>query len=261
MDKKTKLTKTERQKKILEILNEKGFVEVSELSKMFSISKMSIRNDLNDLNSQGKLQRKYGGANTLQISKRELPLTEKHKRNYEEKKIIGRAAAKLIMDGYSIMLDAGTTTEHIIPFLHNYHDLTIITNAINIIYSLIRLPTVNLYTVEGKVDSKSYSIIGEQAETALKKYNAKIAFITADGISLDIGFTNNSKEATNISKILLENSHTKVMLADSSKIGKIGIFSLCDWEDIDIWVTDDKVPYDFKEQVEARGVQVIIAAW
>ena len=122
MDKKSKLTKKERQEKTLEILNEKGFVEVSELSKLFSISEMSIRNDLNDLNRQGKLQRKYGGANTLQISNRELPLTEKHKRNYEEKKLIGRTAAKLIMEGYSIMLDAGTTAEHIVPFLHNYHD-------------------------------------------------------------------------------------------------------------------------------------------
>jgi DeoR/GlpR family transcriptional regulator of sugar metabolism len=259
MDQKSKLHKKERQKEILEILYEKGYVKVSELSKLFSISDMSIRNDLNDLNRQGKLQRKYGGANTLQISNRELPLTEKHKRNYQEKKMIGRAAAKLIADGDSIMLDAGTTTEHIVPYLHHFHDLTIITNAVNIINPLLRITTVNLYTVGGKVDSKSYSVIGEQAETGLIKYNAKIAFITADGLSFEIGFTNNSKEATNISKILLKNSHTKVMLADSSKIGKIGIFSLCDWEDIDIWVTDDRVPSDFKKQVEAKGVQVIVA--
>jgi DeoR family transcriptional regulator of aga operon len=258
-DKKNKPSKKERQEKILELLNEKGYVEVTELSKLFSISEMSIRNDLNDLNRQGKLQRKYGGANTIQVHNRELPLTKKHNRNYEEKKMIGRAAAKLVTDGNSIMLDAGTTAEHIVPFLYNHHDLTIITNAINIINLLLQLPAVNLYTVEGKVDSKSYSIIGEQAETALKKYNAKIAFITVDGISLEKGFTNNSKEATNISRILLNNSHTKIMLADSSKIGKIGIFPLCDWEDIDIWVTDDKVPDDFMKQVEARGVQVIIA--
>ena len=70
MDQNSKLHKKERQKEILEILYEKGYVKVTELSKLFSISEMSIRNDLNDLNRQGKLQRKYGGANTLQISKR-----------------------------------------------------------------------------------------------------------------------------------------------------------------------------------------------
>jgi DeoR family transcriptional regulator of aga operon len=254
-----KLPKSARHKKILDILREKGFVEVDELSKLFSLSEMSIRNDLNELDRQGKLRRKYGGANISERNNQELPLTEKQKRNYREKERIGIAAAGLVCDGDSIMIDAGTTTEHVARFLDGKKDLTIITNGINIIVTLLKYSGINVYTVEGKVDGKSYSIVGEQAESALKKYNAKVAFVSADGLSLEFGLTNNSSEANNIANILINNSLNRVLVADSSKIGKVGIFPFCNWKDISVWITDEKVPQDFKNHVESIGVNVIIA--
>ena len=254
-----KFNKKDRHEKILEILAKNGEVEVNELTELFNMSDMSIRNDLNELDQQGKLMRRHGGAYVIESSKTEKPVTVKAKHNFYEKKIIGMEAAKLLHDGDSVMLDAGTTSEHIAPELSNYNYLTIITNGINIINKLLVYPNFNIYTVEGRIDSKSFSIIGEQAENTLKKYNAKIAFISADGLDVETGLTNNSHEATNIAKIILNNSQIKVLVADSSKFGKVGLFSLAIWEDIDILVTDYKIQTEIIESLEKRNIRVIIA--
>ena len=253
----SKSSRQERQSEILDILAEQGSVDVANLAERFEVSEMTIRNDLNFLGRQGKLLRKHGGANINRPRHGERPLTEKQKQNFQQKYAICRKAATLLSSGMSVILDAGTTTEHIVGFLDEITQLTVITNGVNLLSSLIRHPAIQVYTVGGRVDANSHSILGEDAESGLRKYNAQIGFITADGVSLDHGVTNNSQEATSMSRILIGNSMRKVLLADSSKVGKIGAFPLCPWEQIDIWVTDNGVDAAFKSAVESMGVEVL----
>ncbi|MBI9108859.1 MAG: DeoR/GlpR transcriptional regulator [Spirochaetales bacterium] len=256
-----KLTKRERKVEILNMLEEQGSVEVTVLSQLFSVSEMSVRNDLNELANEGKLLRKHGGAysKTSITQNNEIPLTEKQKKNFKEKDIIGQAAVSLIKDGDSIMLDAGTTTEHIAQHLNTTNDLTVITNGVNTMNLLLHYPGITTYTVGGKMDSKSFSIVGEMAEKDLKNYIAKISFISADGLTIAHGLTNNSHEATNISRILISNSQQCILVLDADKIDEPGIISLCPITDIDILLTDARAPESFIKQVEKMGVKVLIA--
>ncbi len=256
---KRKHFRTERHEEILRILADRGAVDVSELASIFGVSEISIRKDLNYLHDQGKLERKHGGAHSARTGVTERPLTEKQKLNLSQKRGICRAARELISNGDSIMLDAGTTAESIPSYLNGLDDLTVITNGINLIQRLMGFSFVRVYTVGGWVDAKSFSILGEQAEASLRQFNAQLSFITADGLSVDLGATNNSLQATNISKILIENSVKRVLLADSTKVTKTGVFSLCAWTDIDVWITDSGVDESFRSRIERVGVEVVLA--
>ena len=248
-----------RQSMILDILQKEGSVDVAGLSLRFGVSEMSIRNDLNTLGSQGKLVRKHGGAESSPLVSTERPLTEKQKENYKQKNAICRTATTLLSNGMSVILDAGTTNEHIVKYLNDISQLTVITNGINVMTGFLERPDLQVYTVGGRVDPRSYSVLGESAVEGLRQYSAQMSFITADGVSLSHGVTNNSQEATNMSRVIIANSVNHVLLADSSKVGRIGAFPLCQWSDIDMWVTDNEVEEEIVAEVESLGVHVLIA--
>ena len=254
-----RLSKPERQKKILEILSEKGSAEVTDLARSFACSEMSIRNDLKELNDEGKLLRRHGGAQIAEPTNLELPLTIRQKSHYREKELIGKVASSLINNGDSVMIDAGTTTEKIAKHLEAFTDLTVITNGINILSILMRFPRIGLYTTEGRVDHRSFSIVGPEADRTLSKYYAQIAFVSIDGLTIDHGLMNDSFEATNISRILLENSQKRVLLADSSKIGKMSVCRLGPYTLVDTIITDSNIPPAYRSALERDGIEVMLA--
>ena len=253
------MNKSQRIEKILEILNNDGRVDVAMLARRFQISEMSIRNDLNFLSEQGKLQRTYGGALSWTTSNLELSLREKQKKNLKKKSIIGRMAASIIQEGDTIVLDSGTTTQQVAKNLTKLKNLTVITNGVNIINVLGGIEGIDLYTVGGQIRAKSYAIIGSEAEESLRKYLAKICVISVDGVDIDKGLSNNNQMSANITKILIERSRKKVLVADSSKLGQIALIPICKIEEIDVLVTDENAPESFISQARNRGLEVLIA--
>lgn len=253
------MKKTERREKILEILNKQGSVDVSELAKLFNLTEMSIRKDLNYLSNQGKLQRTYGGALSWTTSTLELSLREKQERNLLEKSLIGRKAASIIQDGDTIMLDSGTTTQQVAKNLTEHKNLTVITNGINIINTIAGIEGITLYTVGGQIGTKSYAIVGSEAEKALKKYFAKLCIIGVEGVDLEKGLTSNSQMDANITMILVERASKRILVTDSSKIGQVALIPVCPLENIDILVTDEGTPQSFIDEAQKRGVEVFIA--
>jgi DeoR family transcriptional regulator, aga operon transcriptional repressor len=253
------MNKEDRHKTILELLEAQGSVEVSQLSQLFTVSEMSIRSDLNHLAAMGKLNRIYGGANKGALVNMELPLVEKQTRNREKKAAIGKLAASLVENGDSIMIEAGTTTEQVARCLLDRKELTVITNGINIVNTLIINTQIRLYTIGGEVVPKSYSIVGSNAERALEEYYAKVCIVGTDALDIHRGLTDNSYEAANIAKMLMKRSRKKILVCDSSKIGRIALIPVCDLDAIDYIVTDNDVPRDFVEKVGSLGVQVLAA--
>ncbi len=253
------MNKNERQQKILELINQQGYVEVVELAKLFSLSEMSIRNDLNYLAKQGKLQRTYGGGIGRSTSTLELSLQEKQNKNLREKSIIGKRASTLIQDGDTIMLDSGTTTQQVAKNLGNANNLTVITNGINIINTLAGIESINLYTVGGQIGYKSFAIVGNESEKSLEHYFAELCVISVDGVDLERGLTNNSQFAANITKILIKQTRKKILVADNSKLGQITLIPICPLETMDILITDKSAPESFIAQARERGLEVIIA--
>ena len=251
------MKKVIRHQQILELLNKNGIVETKTLSSLLYTSELTIRKDLNELYDRGKLQRQYGGARSIITT--ELPISERQKRNFMKKKAIGKAAAVLVKDGDSLFIDGGTTTEQIIENLASLNGLVVITNSINILNKLMHSGNINIYVPEGKIDITGFSIIGSLAENALQKYNARISFIGVDGVTSKQGLLNNSFEATSISRIMLKNSQTKVLLVDSSKFEIIGSIKLCDLKDIDVLITDKDVPQEYVNICKDLNIQIIIA--
>ncbi|MEW5816288.1 MAG: DeoR/GlpR family DNA-binding transcription regulator, partial [Spirochaetota bacterium] len=233
------MDKEERRIKILELLSKNGSVEVSELARLFHLSEMSIRNDLNYLARNGKLQRTYGGALIGSTSKLELSLREKQQKNMREKSIIGKAAAEFIHDGDTIMLDSGTTTQQLAKNLVNRKNITVITNGINIVNTLAGIEGITLYTVGGQINARSFAIVGSEAEKSLKGYLAGVCVISVDGVDLKRGLTNNSQQDVNVTRILIQQSEKKILLCDSSKLGQIALIPICPLNTIAILVTDE----------------------
>ncbi len=239
------------------MLNRDGIVSVMTLSQVFATSEITIRKDLNELDSMGKLHRTYGGAKIA--ASRELPLNERQTIKSVEKERIAIEAKKLISDNDSIFLDAGTSTEHLAAQLDSFSHLIVITNGLNTITKIMTNPNLTIQIPEGRVDSKACSIIGAQAEQSLRKYNARLAFIGVDGITKEQGLMNNSYEATSIAEIMLKQSQKKIVLADSSKFGAIGMISLCDFSCIDTIITDEGISTEYLDFFESNGIEVIIA--
>ena len=251
------MTKDKRRDKILEMLSKKGSVEVVELAKLFNRSEMSIRNDLNYLSDMGRLQRIYGGALSWSTGTLEVSLRDKLMRNLREKSMIGTAAADLVHEGDSIMLDSGTTTQQVAKNLSNTRNLTVITNGINIINTLAGIDEIALYTVGGQINARSFAIVGSDAERSLERYYAKLCVISVDGVDLERGLTNNSQSDANITRILLKQSGRKILVSDSSKFGKIALVPISPLADMDVLVTDDKAPATFVEAARDLGLEVI----
>ena len=139
-----RMLNVERHSKIIELIARQGKVEVQELSRLFQISAVTIRNDLKDLHKRGLVRRAHGGAVRIETVNVDATLQVKASLRADEKQRIGAAAAALIKDGDSVILDSGTTTQHIAKQIKDRKDLTVITNGINIAMELLGVKDVRL---------------------------------------------------------------------------------------------------------------------
>jgi DeoR family transcriptional regulator, aga operon transcriptional repressor len=252
--------KDERQSKIIEMLNIEGHLNVSELAEQLGVSEMSIRKDLNYLSNIGMLLRTYGGAIAQQRSNMEMSLLEKQNKNLAEKSMIGKLTATLIMNGQSVMLDSGITTQQVAKNLLNHENLTVITNGLNILNTLAGHPNLTLYTVGGEITSSSYTIMGSDAEANFQKYFASTCVVSVDGVDAEHGLTSRNQLEANITRILLEHAERRILVTDYSKIGQIALIPLCPLTGVDTIVTDNKAPKSFIQRAEELGIKVYVAS-
>jgi DeoR family transcriptional regulator of aga operon len=161
---------------ILQMLEEKGQVDVTSLSKELMVSEVTVRNDLKRLEQKNALIRARGGAMKIDRVGTDFAISDKNKQNYEQKKRIGKAAAALIEEGDTIILDSGTTTMEITKNLSTLSELTVITNALNIADQLAEHPKANVIVPGGFLRKNSLSLIGSTAEESFKNYFLRQTF-------------------------------------------------------------------------------------
>ena len=150
----------ERQKRIMEILQEVGAVQVSKLSSEFQVAEETIRRDLEKLEKQEKLLRTHGGAVPLDDSKHEPSLEKRKKLNVEGKQRVARAAAELVSPGDTVFLDASTTTYYIARELKNIQNITVVTNSLQTIECLASIPGIKVIGTGGNVsENQSFVLI------------------------------------------------------------------------------------------------------
>jgi len=251
----------DRRMKILKKLSIHDQVFVNELSKEFGVSEVTIRNDLEQLESKNLLIRARGGAmSAAPVVSQDLQLGEKHKLNMPEKTKIGKAAAKLIKDSDTVIIDSGTTTLEIVKNLSaTLNNVTIITNALNIANQLVSNPIINLIIPGGVLRKNSLSLIGPLAEKSFKNFFVDKVFLGVDGFDPMHGISTPNIEEASLNQIMIDVAREVIVVTDSSKLLRKSLAFICKLDRIDIVITDSKISADDKKRLEDSGVKVIIA--
>jgi DeoR family transcriptional regulator of aga operon len=248
----------ERRAKILELLAEHGKVGVSELSRLFKTSEVTIRNDLKDLHRQGLLRRAHGGAVKVETVSVDPSLQIKAELHADEKRRIGAAAAALVKDGDSIILDSGTTTQQIAKQIKGKKELTVITNGLNIALELLGSKGVQLILLGGMVRENSFSAVGHFAEEMLGQLSANKLFLAVDAFDLEFGLTTPNLEESKVNQAMVRVAREVILVADSSKFGKRSLSRIVPLGQINKIVTDDALPEDSRAELRARGIELIL---
>ena len=261
MNRSSNKTTLTRRAGILDELESKGQVSVSELSKSFNVSEVTIRNDLAQLEKQNMLIRARGGA--IKIKMRDIgldsPLSDKMREHFQEKQKIGRKAAKLISEGDTIILDSGTTTAEVAKNLQQFKDLTIITNAINIATILAENYDFNVFVCGGFMRKKSLSLVGVMADENISSYYCDKLFLGVDGIDRKHGLSTPNVEEAHLNSVMIEVAKKVIVVTDSSKFFRRRFAAIAPISRIDTLVTDDGISDQDKQMLEQSGIEVIIA--
>ncbi|CAL1518520.1 transcriptional repressor AgaR [Chitinophaga sp. MM2321] len=258
MDLKKVTSTVERRMLILEKLDAEGQLDVTSLSKDLSVSEVTIRNDLNWLENKNMLIRARGGAIKAERVGAEFSLSEKNKLHYQEKLRIGKAAASLVENGDTIILDSGTTTLEINNNLSNIESLTVITNALNIANRLVEHEHVNVIVPGGLLRKNSLSLVGATAEESFKNYFCDKLFLAVDGFSTLHGLSTPNVEEAHLNRVMISIAKQVIVVTDSSKFYKRSFAFIAPITDIDIVVTDPGIPEEDKKRLETAGIKVII---
>jgi DeoR/GlpR family transcriptional regulator of sugar metabolism len=246
----------QRRKTILSLLAEFGEVSVEELSAGFAISAVTIRKDLSVLEKDGLLLRKFGGAIALpkleEQEQQASPLSP-------SKQAIAEAAARLVNDRQRIVLDSGSTTATLVPYLDQKSDLVVMTNSLAHANSLQGLKTApRILVTGGNWDPRSNSLQGQIAENALRAYDFDYLFIGASGLDISRG-TTTFNEHVGLSRVMAEVSKKVVVMAEADKFNrKIPNVEL-PWHQIDILVTNQGIEDEFKQRLTALNVKLVCA--
>jgi DeoR family transcriptional regulator, aga operon transcriptional repressor len=229
--------KMERLSAILEQLGGNGSASVDELARMLGVSGATVRRDLRQLADQHLLARTHGGA-VVQAVSYELPIRYRSGRRSEQKRRIGAAAAKLVPDRGVAGITGGTTTTEAARALASRSDLTVVTNALNIAAELAVRPNLRLVVTGGVARSASFELVGPVAEQTLSGYNLDIAIVGVDGIDHAAGCTTHDDVEARTNAILVRQARQCVVVADSSKLGKVAFARICPISAVDLLITD-----------------------
>ncbi|MBZ4645924.1 MAG: hypothetical protein PWR27_2227 [Petroclostridium sp.] len=247
-----------RQERILKLLHEKGFVKVSDLSKMFDVSEETIRRDMEKLENQGLLQKIHGGATLIGEVNDVPPISLRKEINLEGKRKIAQEAVKYVKAGDSIILDSGSTTlmlAHLLPDI----EISVITNDINIAYELSNKERVNLILTGGTQRKGSYSLVGPETEKFFETYNVQKIFLSTSGIKLGQGLSVSNILEAHIKKKIISCAQEVICLADITKFGKTALVTFAPINQIHKLICDQKIGKEYETYLRDRGIQVIIA--
>ena len=248
----------ERRALILQMLEQKEEVLVSDLSRETGISEVTIRKDLTILQSRHLLVRTRGGAMRKPIDNQNEDTTIAKKRmfNFREKERIGAEAAKMIKDGDFIMLDSGTTTLEVARHLDRFHHLRIVTNAMNIATELMSYKRFDVVLLGGNVRTNSLSTVGPLALTVLRNFSGYKLFLGVDSFSLEDGVSTPSLEEALLNQIMVQQAGEVIAVFDSSKFNKRSYVHVANAHDLDYIITDQAIPAGMSGKLRSAGIEV-----
>jgi DeoR/GlpR family transcriptional regulator of sugar metabolism len=251
-----------RLKDILRDLQKEGTVSVDQLSERLEVSLVTVRRDLDLLEQQGLLRRTHGGAVSIEPLfyepfRNDRSFQAQVERQAQEKRRIGRAAASLIERGETIALTPGTTTTEVIRGLPMNHEITVVTNTVNVAMELSKRKDLKIFVTGGHLKGDWFSLVGPTAVQSLSQLLITTAFIGADGLDLKWGASCYSSDEAHLNSVMVKHARRRVAVVDHSKFGMVTGWRICHTTDLNVLVTDTGAPTSTTEPFEKAGLKVM----
>jgi len=257
--KNSRLLTEERRRAILDLIDRQGRVVISDLSRHFGVSAVTARADINALSKRDLLVRSHGGAIRKLTVSVDFPLEVKATQHREEKVQIGRAAANLVREGQTVLLDSGTTTLEVARAIRNRKlaRVTVVTNSLTIAWELSTIPNINLIMIGGILRHISRSFAGPQAQKLLADLRVDHLFLGVDGLEPEMGPSTPDILEAELNAAMIRSATEVTVVTDSSKIGRPSLSLIAPITSVHRIVTDAGIPPQYREVFEAKGIEVI----
>jgi DeoR/GlpR family transcriptional regulator of sugar metabolism len=249
----------ERRQAIADLVQRHGRVEVSELSRRFDVSGVTIRADLQALAERGLILRTYGGAIPAGAGLYELSLLKRRQQQVSEKSRIAQVAAGLVEHGEAVFIDSSSTALAIVGHIKQRRDLTVVTNSLVVAQELLGLLNVTVVMPGGTLHHDTASLIDTGGLALLQNYNIAHGFFGAHGLTLAEGLTDVSAPEAEVKRPLVDMCRQVVAVLDATKWGRAGVASFADVADVDVVITDLNAPEAIVAEVRELGVEVVLA--
>lgn len=247
----------ERQKKIVEVVNERLSIRVTELSKIFSVTEETIRRDLEKLEKENLLMRSHGGAVSIEKDQSETSYLEREITNAVEKKAIAAEAVLSIEPGDQIILDASTTAWYVAKELPDI-PLTVLTNSIKVSIELSKKEQIKVISTGGTLLSQSLSFVGPLAERSLGMYHVNKAFLSCKGVHLEKGLSDFNESQALVKKQMMEIADETILMVDSSKFGIRAFSQIAPVSNIGCIITDSNIDEKTNKELEEKRIRLNI---
>ena len=226
---------------MLGVVRERDYVKVADLAQQFAISEVTVRSDLEALAARGDVRRIRGGAIATDGPRRERPFEESEGEFAAEKIAIGRAAAGLVRDGDTLILDVGTTTAAVARALAaraDLRDVVVFTNSLTIAMQLEAvIPRFTVVVTGGTLRPLQHSLVDPLGDGVLDRIRADMIFIGCSGVDALAGVTNINLPEAEMKRRMMGAARRRIVVADGSKVGRVELARLCAVSDIDLLMT------------------------
>lgn len=246
-----------RKQQILELLKTDGSVKVTQLSKLFKVSEVTVRNYLSDMERKGLLSRIHGGAVSSYKPYYSMNMNQRLETNQQAKVQIGEKIASLIKPNDTVMLNSGTTTLLTFRKFPAEYTLNIVTNSIAIALEASGNPNYNVVLVGGTINTKYQFSFGTDAVSQLKRYHADVNILSVDGVDLTNGFTTYYDKEAEVDRIMIEQSDKCIIAADNSKFRHTAFVKISDISVADVIATNEGISEDYIKEFKKKGIELI----
>lgn len=245
----------ERWQRIVQLVNERGSIRVTELSELCQVTEETIRRDLDRLEADGKLMRSHGGAVSVKEAQTEVPFMERETAHADFKNSIAKEAVSHIQEGDRIILDASTTAWYMAKMIPDMA-ITIITNSMKVALEVSGKEKIQVISTGGLLSPKSLSYVGPLSERSLDMYHAHKLFLSCKGVHVQRGISESNELQALIKRKMISIADETYLLADHSKFGMQDLTQVADWSDIQHVITDRMTNKDALARIREKGVNV-----
>jgi DeoR/GlpR family transcriptional regulator of sugar metabolism len=248
----------ERRQAIVELVRASGAMSLRDLAEAVHSSEVTVRRDIRDLEAQGLLDRRRGGAVWPGGISHEQSYRQKREVASHEKLAIAALAVSLVEEGDAVMVGAGTTTQELARLLVRFADLTVVTNSI-LVAQVLADAQPEVVLTGGSLRKPTYALVGSGAEQALAGIRVRRAFLSGNGLTVERGLSTPNMYAASVDKAIVAAAQELVVLADHTKLNQDTMFQTAPVSAISHLVTDERADGRTLDALRAAGVSVHVA--